>query len=80
MHWTYAIGVVIFLAIFVIRILYQYERGVVFTLGKFSHIKEPGLNFIIPIIQTMRKIDMRIKTADIPKQEEIGRASCRERV
>lgn len=69
MIWIYAIGVVIFLAIFGIRMLYQYERGVVFTLGKFSHIKEPGLNWIIPIIQTMRKIDMRIKTADIPKQE-----------
>ena len=53
MIWIYAIGVVIFLAIFGIRMLYQYERGVVFTLGKFSHIKEPGLNWIIPIIQTI---------------------------
>lgn len=49
--------------------LYQYERGVVFTLGKFSHVKDPGLVWIIPLIQTMRKIDMRIKTADIPRQE-----------
>ncbi|MFH1621882.1 MAG: SPFH domain-containing protein [Candidatus Omnitrophota bacterium] len=40
-----------------IRILYQYERGVVFTLGKFSHIKEPGLNWIIPVLQTMVKRD-----------------------
>lgn len=69
MIWIYIIGLVIFLAIFGIRMLYQYERGVVFTLGKFSHIKEPGLNWIFPVIQTMRKIDMRIKTADIPKQE-----------
>lgn len=65
----YIIGAVIFLAIFGLRMLYQYERGVVFTLGKYSHIKEPGLNWIVPIFQTMRKIDMRIKTADIPKQE-----------
>ena len=66
------IYVIVLLIIFVligIRVLYQYERGVVFTLGKFSHVKEPGLNWIIPIFQTMRKIDMRIKTADIPKQE-----------
>jgi regulator of protease activity HflC (stomatin/prohibitin superfamily) len=54
-----------------IRMLYQYERGVVFTLGKFSHVKEPGLNWIIPIFQTMRRVDMRIKTVDVPKQEVI---------
>jgi len=54
-----------------IRLLYQYERGVVFTLGKFSSVKDPGLRWIIPIIQTMTKVDMRIKTADIPRQEVI---------
>lgn len=53
------------------RLLYQYERGVVFTLGKFSKVKEPGLRWIIPIIQAMRKVDMRIKTADVPRQELI---------
>jgi len=53
------------------RLLYQYERGVVFTLGKFSRVKEPGLRWIIPIIQAMRKVDMRIKTADVPRQELI---------
>jgi regulator of protease activity HflC (stomatin/prohibitin superfamily) len=54
-----------------LRLLYQYERGVVFTLGKFSQIKEPGLIWIVPVIQTMRKIDIRIKTADVPRQEVI---------
>ncbi len=54
-----------------LRLLYQYERGVVFTWGKFSHIKEPGLNWIIPVFQTMRTVDMRIKTADVPRQEVI---------
>ncbi len=52
-----------------IKILYQYERGVVFTLGKYSRTLEPGIRFIIPMIQTMRRVDMRIKTADIPRQE-----------
>lgn len=56
-----------------IRLLYEYERGVVFTLGRFSHIKEPGLNWIIPVFQTMRRVDMRIKTADVPRQEVITR-------
>ena len=52
-----------------IRLLYQYERGVVFTLGKFTEVKNPGLQWIIPAVQNMRKMDMRIKTADIPRQE-----------
>ena len=54
-----------------VRMLYQYERGVVFTLGKFSNIRNPGLTFLIPVIQTMRKVDMRIKTAEVPRQEVI---------
>jgi regulator of protease activity HflC (stomatin/prohibitin superfamily) len=52
-----------------IKIIYQYERGVVFNLGKFAGIREPGLTFIIPFIQSIRKVEMRIKTADIPRQE-----------
>ena len=68
----YVIGVIILIIIlYGLRLLYQYERGVVFTFGKFSHIKEPGLQWIVPIVQTMRKVDMRIKTADIPRQEVI---------
>lgn len=54
-----------------LRLLYQYERGVVFTLGRFSHIKQPGLNWIVPIFQTMQRVDMRIKTVDVPRQEVI---------
>ncbi len=54
-----------------LRMLYQYERGVVFTLGKFSSVRQPGLTFVFPIIQNMRKVDMRIKTAEVPRQEVI---------
>ena len=56
-----------------IRMIYQYERGVVFTLGKYSATRQPGLTWILPIFQTMKRVDMRIKTADIPKQEVITR-------
>jgi len=52
-----------------IKLLYEYERGVVFTLGKYSSTRKPGLTIVIPVLQTMRKVDMRIKTADIPRQE-----------
>jgi len=73
MVWfIYGLGIFIFLVIvFGLKLLYQYERGVVFTLGKYSRIKEPGLRWILPIIQTMRKVDIRIKTADVPRQEVI---------
>ena len=54
-----------------IRMLYQYERGVVFTLGKFSNVRNPGLTFLFPFIQSMRKVDMRLKTAEVPRQEVI---------
>jgi regulator of protease activity HflC (stomatin/prohibitin superfamily) len=52
-----------------IKLLYQYERGVVFSLGKYSGTRDPGLTLIIPLFQSMRKVDMRIKTAEIPRQE-----------
>ncbi len=63
------IGFLILLLFSGVKLLYQYERGVVFHLGKYSGTREPGLTIIIPIIQSMRKVDMRIKTADIPRQE-----------
>jgi regulator of protease activity HflC (stomatin/prohibitin superfamily) len=51
------------------KLLYEYERGVVFTLGKYSSTRNPGVTLIFPILQTMRKVDMRIATAEIPRQE-----------
>jgi regulator of protease activity HflC (stomatin/prohibitin superfamily) len=52
-----------------IKLLYEYERGVVFTWGKYTATRGPGLVLIFPIMQSMRKVDMRIKTAEIPRQE-----------
>lgn len=67
------IGLVVIAALFIItrgvRLIYEYERGVVFNLGKYAGMREPGLTLILPIIQNLRKVDMRIKTADIPRQE-----------
>lgn len=54
-----------------IRIVNQYERGIVLTLGKYSSTRNPGLNIIIPILQTMRKVDIRSTPVDVPKQEVI---------
>jgi regulator of protease activity HflC (stomatin/prohibitin superfamily) len=61
--------VVVLVVLRSIRLLYEYERGVVFTLGKYTGMRNPGLTLIVPILQTMEKVDMRIKTAEIPRQE-----------
>lgn len=49
----------------------QYERGVVLTLGTYSYTLDPGLKLLVPIIQRVIKVDVRISTADIPQQEVI---------
>jgi len=52
-----------------IRIINQYEKGIVFTLGKFTGIRNPGFNLVVPIIQRMVVVDMRIRSIDIEKQQ-----------
>jgi regulator of protease activity HflC (stomatin/prohibitin superfamily) len=56
-----------------IRIINEYERGVVYTLGRYTGILKPGVNFTIPGVQTVRKVDMRTKAVDIPKQEVVSK-------
>ncbi|MCX6803964.1 MAG: slipin family protein [Candidatus Diapherotrites archaeon] len=63
--------IVILILIFGIRIINQWETGVRFRLGKYKDTLQPGLRIIIPIIDTIRKIDMRIVTIDIPRQQVI---------
>ena len=72
----YMIGfltVIIFLAIIVVlsglKIVKQYERGVLFTLGKFSGLMDPGLRVVVPIIQTWERVDLRTKVVDVPDQD-----------
>lgn len=66
-----SVGIIMFILIAGIRIINQFERGIVFTLGKFTSMRSPGLNIIIPAIQTMRKVDVRSTPVDVPKQEVI---------
>lgn len=56
-----------------VRIINEYERGVVYTLGRYTGILGPGVNFTIPGIQVVKKVDIRTKAADIPKQEAISK-------
>ncbi|WP_423823975.1 slipin family protein [Salinisphaera sp. SPP-AMP-43] len=76
MLFNIVIAVIVLLAIFVfasIKILPEYERGVMFTLGRMTGVKGPGLFFVVPIIQKMIKVDMRVTVMDVPAQEVISR-------
>ena len=56
-----------------IKILKEYERGVIFFLGRFYRVKGPGLIILIPFIQTMTKVDLRVIVMDVPTQDVISR-------
>ncbi|MEO5760539.1 MAG: SPFH domain-containing protein, partial [Mesorhizobium sp.] len=67
-----ALVVLIFLSA-AIRILREYQRGVVFTLGRFTGVKGPGLIILIPFVQQMVKVDLRVVVQDVPPQDVISR-------
>src|SRR3990170_4456167 len=56
-----------------LKVIDQYERGIVLTLGSYSYTLQPGLKIVVPIIQRLIKVDIRITTSDIPQQEVITR-------
>jgi regulator of protease activity HflC (stomatin/prohibitin superfamily) len=68
------IGLIVLLLLFsAIKVVQEYERGVIFRLGRFVGAKGPGLFFIIPFIDRMVKVDLRTVTLDVPAQEAISR-------
>jgi regulator of protease activity HflC (stomatin/prohibitin superfamily) len=73
MDWvtTIILGIIVLVILSGIKIINQYERGVILTLGKYTGTLNPGLKIVIPVIQRMIRVDMRITTIDIPKQEVI---------
>ena len=58
----------------------QYERGIKFTLGKFTKIMEPGWNLVLPIFQSYKKVDIRTKVVDVPDQEAITKDNVSVRI
>lgn len=56
-----------------LRVLREYERGVIFLLGRFWKVKGPGLILVIPVIQQMVRVDLRIRVLDVPQQDVISR-------
>lgn len=67
----YALFLIFVFYVICIREIKQYERGVKFTLGKFTKLAQPGWRLVIPIFQKMVKVDIRVKAVDVPDQEAI---------
>jgi len=65
--------IVLLLILSSLRQINEYERGVKFTMGKYAGIMEPGWKIVIPIFQSYRKVDMRVKAVDVPDQKAITR-------
>ena len=69
---TLVIIVVVLLVVF-LREVKQYERGVVLTMGKYTSLRGPGWSVIVPVFQSMEKVDLRVKAVDVPDQKVITR-------
>ncbi len=71
--WIIIVLLPVFILFYSLKILREYERGVVFVLGRFWKVKGPGLVIIIPIIQQMVRVDLRTRVLDVPEQDVISR-------
>jgi len=71
--FIYLVIVIIFLILISLKQINQYERGVKFTMGRYSGIMDPGWKIVVPVFQTYKKVDMRVKAVDVPDQKAITR-------
>lgn len=69
--WVFILTVLIGLAVASLKQVNQYERGLKFTMGKFTEVVNPGWQLIVPIFQSLKKIDLRTKAVDVPSQDAI---------
>jgi regulator of protease activity HflC (stomatin/prohibitin superfamily) len=70
---AFFVVIALMLATQIFKILNEYERGVVFTFGRFTGVKGPGLIILIPMVQRMVKVDLRVIVLDVPTQDVISR-------
>jgi len=71
--WTIVIIIPFLIVAASLKVLREYERGVVFLLGRFWRVKGPGLVIIVPVIQTMVRVDLRTRVHDVPEQDVISK-------
>ncbi|MFN2187026.1 MAG: slipin family protein [Anaerolineae bacterium] len=77
---AFAVGFLIVIFVAAVKVVQEYERGVIFRLGRLQGPKGPGIFFIIPLVDRMVKVDLRVVTLDIPTQEAITRDNVTVRV
>ncbi len=77
---TPIIVVALIIILWSVKQINEYERGVKFTLGKFSGIMNPGWNLVFPIFQSYKKVDIRTRTVDVPEQEAITKDNVSVRI
>jgi regulator of protease activity HflC (stomatin/prohibitin superfamily) len=77
---NYPIILLVLIILSGLKIVKEYERGVKFTLGKYSGVIKPGLRIVIPIIQSWERVDMRVKAVDVPDQDCITKDNVSVRV
>lgn len=71
--WIYIVVVIAIVLLAFLKQVNQYERGVVFTMGRYSYVMQPGWRLLIPVFQSFRKVDIRVKAVDVPDQKAITR-------
>lgn len=71
MWYWYLVVVLVIIFLASLRQVNQYERGVRFTMGRFSSVADPGWRLVIPVFQMMTKVDLRLKAVDVPSQDAI---------
>lgn len=76
----FVVGLVVAILASAVRVMREYERAVVFLLGRFNGVRGPGLILILPVIQQMERVDMRTSVMDVPTQDLISRDNVSIRV
>jgi len=74
------LGLAVLVVLSSLKVVKQYERGVLFTLGKYSGKLDPGLRLVFPVIQAWERVDLRVKAVDVPDQECITKDNVSVRV
>jgi regulator of protease activity HflC (stomatin/prohibitin superfamily) len=69
MVWIYILVAVVLFVLTGIKVINEYERGVKFTLGRYTGIMSPGLRIVVPVFQTFERVDMRVRAVDVPDQD-----------
>ena len=73
LYAAYGLGFILLVTILIFKVLREYQRGVIFFLGKFYRVKGPGLIIVVPFIQQMVRVDLRTRVLDVPTQDVISK-------